>query len=249
VSTAPKPLVEVAGLPLIERVILGLASAGIERVVVVVGARAPAVTAGLLGLPRLRDVSLDIVACEDHALGNGHSLAAGAARVAGPFLLSMADHVFDPRIARRLQARAARDGAHAYVATDGRLAEILDLDDATKVRVEDEAVRAIGKDLRRFSRVDAGLFACPAWVGVVARRAVAEGAHTVSDVMRGLIARDALRACPVEPYLWQDVDTPEMLAEANRRFGSSGAAAVEPPRRGRLRAYLRAIAGAFGAEA
>jgi choline kinase/phosphatidylglycerophosphate synthase len=208
----------VLGMRLIERTILSLQQAGIERFVVVLGARAERIEAELDRLPRLRDLDIDVARCAGWERGNGLSLACGAAVARGPFLLAMADHIVDPMIARRLVARAAADPDAVYLATDANIESVFDLDDATKVRTQDGEIVAIDKALREYDCVDAGVFACPAWFPDLARAAVADGATSVSGVMRHAIERGLMKACPIEPLLWQDVDTPETRVEAERRL-------------------------------
>jgi 1L-myo-inositol 1-phosphate cytidylyltransferase len=218
----PKPLLELEGLLLVERTILCLHRAGVQRFRVVVNGHAVAIGEALRTRPRLASLDVALVPCARARIGNGLSLAAGAGGLAEPFLLCMSDHVFDPEIARRLQAQGARDPERVQLATDGALARVFDLDDATKVRVDRDAVQALGKALAAYSRVDVGLFYCPAWVGPLAAGAVEAGARSVSEVMQGAIARQGLRSCPVEPLFWQDVDTPAMLQEARRRLREAG---------------------------
>jgi 1L-myo-inositol 1-phosphate cytidylyltransferase len=217
-----KPLLELDGLLLIERAILSLAHAGIEHFRVVVGANADEIRRALRARERLAGIDITFVYCADAQLGNGHSLAAGAAGLDCSFILCMSDHVFDPRVAMRLQAQGTKDSERVHLATDAAVADVFDLDDATKVRVEGAAIRELGKNLKTFSRVDVGLFHCPGWMPRLALDAVAAGAHSVSDVMRQAIDHDAMRSCPIEPLFWQDVDTPEMLGEARRRLRAVG---------------------------
>jgi 1L-myo-inositol 1-phosphate cytidylyltransferase len=218
----PKPLLELDGIPLIERAILGLARAGVLHFRVVVGSNAELMERALRSRPRLQQLDIALVPCPDARLGNGHSLAAGAAGLNEPFILSMSDHVFDPRIPMWLQAHAVKDRDRVHLATDAAIDEVFDLDDATKVAVEGDAIRALGKTLEHYSRVDVGLFYCPAWMGKLAIEAMAGGAHSVSDVMKMAIERDAMRSCAIEPLFWQDVDTPGMLREARRRLRING---------------------------
>src|SRR4051794_22300530 len=109
IERGSKPLLELDGLLLIERAILGLARAGVERFRVVVGTNADEIGGALRGRARLRDKDISLVRCSTARLGNGHSLAAGAEGLDGPFILCMSDHVFDPRIAVRLQTQGACD--------------------------------------------------------------------------------------------------------------------------------------------
>jgi 1L-myo-inositol 1-phosphate cytidylyltransferase len=222
VRVLPKPLLELDGIPLIERAILGMARAGVLHFRVVVGDNAQVMERALRARPRLQQLDVVLVPCPDARLGNGHSLAAGAAGLDQPFILSMSDHVFDPRIPLWLQAQAVKDRDRVHLATDGAVSDVFDLDDATKVAVEGDSIRELGKNLERYSRVDVGLFYCPGWMGRLAVDAVAAGAHSVSDVMHLAIERDAMRSCAIEPLFWQDVDTPQMLREARRRLRING---------------------------
>jgi choline kinase len=217
-----KPLLELDGLLLIERTILALACAGVHHFRVVVGTNAEEIGEALRARARLAKIDIQLVHCANARFGNGHSLAAGVTGLEEPFILCMSDHVFDPAIAWRLQARAAADPGRVHLATDANIGGVFDLDDATKVRVDGDVIRELGKGLASYSRIDVGLFHCPAWMSETAAQAVAAGAHSVSDVMRRAIDEDALRSCPIEPLFWQDVDTPAMLGEAQRRLRAAG---------------------------
>jgi 1L-myo-inositol 1-phosphate cytidylyltransferase / CDP-L-myo-inositol myo-inositolphosphotransferase len=214
----PKPLYRLLGLRLVERTVLALAAAGVRRFRVVVGAHGDEVRRGLARSRRLRGLAIEAIDCPDHALGNGHSLAAGAAGLQEPFFVVMADHVFDPAVAERLAAAGAEAPDSVHLATDDRIGEVFDLDDATKVVTAGGKIVALGKQLTDFDRVDVGLFWCPAWLAASIARLVGRGAHSVSEVMSAASARGRLRSCPIEPLLWQDVDTPAMAREARRRL-------------------------------
>jgi CDP-L-myo-inositol myo-inositolphosphotransferase len=220
-AVTPKPLMKLLGLTLLERTILGLAAAGVEHFRVVIGAHAEVLRAWKDKARRLSHLSVELVHCADHELGNGHSLAAGSAGLSEPFILSMADHVFDPKLPQKLIGEAARAPDKLWLATDADIAGVFDLDDATKVVTDGESIRAIGKQLEDYDRVDAGVFYCPAWVATLAQERVAAGAHSVSQIMEGVIARGDMRSAAIEPLVWQDVDTPEMRSEAQRRLLST----------------------------
>jgi 1L-myo-inositol 1-phosphate cytidylyltransferase / CDP-L-myo-inositol myo-inositolphosphotransferase len=224
----PKPLVPLLGLTLVERCVLGLASAGVDRFRVVVGARGAEVAAALAASRALAGLAIEVVFADDHALGDGHSLAAGAPDE--PFILAMADDVFDPEIVRRLRRVAARQPDRIHLATDDRLAAVVDLGDQTRVRTRGDDVEAIGRGLGRHDRVALGLLACPAWLGEAARQAARGGVHALPDLLARLQSRGALRSCPIEPLVWQDVDTPTMLGEARRRLIAAAAARGWPRR-------------------
>ena len=213
----PKPLAEVCGVPLAARVLRSAARAGIERATVVTGYRAAELEAEL---PRWAPpgLALDFVHNPRFEQPNGVSLALALAqggRAAGePFALLMADHLFAPE---RLRAACECFGAtgRSLLAVEARERFQGDLADATRVRVELGRVRAIAKGLESYDAIDTGLFVL-APEGLASACAEAGPAPCLSDVMRVLAGRGALDALALEVGWWQDVDTPEDLARAER---------------------------------
>src|SRR5215469_16228157 len=100
-GTSPKPLVSLCGVPILEHIILSASAAGIERFVIVVGYRSDAIRAWLADHP-FEDLSITIVENSDYRKANGISALAARAYLQHPFLLVMADHIFEPATARAL---------------------------------------------------------------------------------------------------------------------------------------------------
>jgi len=205
-----KPLTPVAGMPLIERVVRAAAAGGASRFTVVTGHEAARVEAFLETLP----FAIQAVRVADWDLPNGHSVLAGAARIDGDYLLTMADHLFDPAIVRGLIAAPA---AALRLAVDRDLAgPLLDMDDATKVALGDNgAIAAIGKTLADFHAIDTGVFrATPALAGAI-EAAIAEGkAGSLSDGVQRLAAGGEAMTLDVTGLTWLDVDDEVALAKA-----------------------------------
>ncbi|HYI65062.1 MAG TPA: NTP transferase domain-containing protein [Allosphingosinicella sp.] len=200
-----KPLTPVAGVPLIEHVVRAATAGGASAFTVVTGHEAAPVEAFLA---TLADFPIDVVRVADWGLPNGHSVLAGAATIDGDYLLTMADHLFDPAIVRRL---IAAPPAALRLAVDRDLANpLLDMDDATKVEtVAGGAIRKIGKALARFDAIDTGLFrATPALA-----EALAAGG-SLSDAVQRLADAGKARTLDVTGARWLDVDDPPALARA-----------------------------------
>src|SRR5438128_6321925 len=87
-----KALTHLGGVPLVERAVRTLASAGCTRVVVVAGYQAEDVAAAA----RLAPVPVDVVRADRWEAGNGESLAAAANAGADEelFVLLCGDHAF-----------------------------------------------------------------------------------------------------------------------------------------------------------
>jgi 1L-myo-inositol 1-phosphate cytidylyltransferase len=207
-----KPLTPVAGVPLIERVVRAAAAGGATGFTVVTGHEAARVEAFLATLTGL---SIDTVRVADWDLPNGHSVVAGAARIGGDYLLTMADHLFDPAIVRALIAAPA---APLVLAVDRDLANPrLDMDDATKVETgPGGAILRIGKTLARFDAVDTGLFrATPALA-----EAIGAGGGSLSEGVQRLAQQGKAQALDATGLAWLDVDDPAALAKAEAMLAS-----------------------------
>ena len=206
----PKPLHTVGGVPLIKRTILTLASAGVSRVVVVTGFMEDRIRATVLGDPAYAaaGVAIEIAHNPEFERSNGISVLAGGARVGGPFLLSMADHVYTPAIAH-VVASADLAAADLYLATDPRIEDVLDLDDATKVRTEDGRIVDIGKALEVYDRIDCGVFAVtPRLLDALAEVRAERGDCSLSQGVKRLADQGRARVADIGGGFWQDVDTP-----------------------------------------
>jgi 1L-myo-inositol 1-phosphate cytidylyltransferase len=211
-----KPLTLVGGIPLIEHVIRRATAGGATRFVVVTGYEADRVDGFLAGL----DLPIRCERVEDWTRPNGWSVLAGSAMLEGEYLLSMSDHLFDPEIVRRLIA-GPRLGV--TLAVDYQLTgPLLDIDDATKVAVAaDGRIARIGKAIEDYNAIDTGLFLATPELAEAIRAAIAAGGGgSLSEGMQ--LLADTGRAMTVDAgsARWIDVDSPEMLALAEKLAGS-----------------------------
>jgi choline kinase len=154
--------------------------------------------------------------CPDPSAPNGVSLLA-AAPFAGPrFFLQMVDHLFAEPTLPALAAEPLGPGEVGRVLVDRQPPKDLDLEDATKVRVEAGRVEAIGKGLEPWHAIDAGCFLLTPGVFDALREVSGDEPLTVSSGMRRLAARRALGAASINGIAWIDLDTPLDLEAAER---------------------------------
>jgi 1L-myo-inositol 1-phosphate cytidylyltransferase len=210
-----KPLLPVAGRPLILRTIDGLSRAGCERVVIVTGHESEelrtAVEQGYRG-----PASLSFCHNPDYTLQNGVSVLAARSAIDAAFILTMSDHVLSPSVMALAGAhRPPADGATLLV--DRKVDSVFDLDDATKVLARDNRIIFIGKTIADYNCIDTGVFVCtPALLDAIQRVFESKGDASLSDGVQALAARGRMEALDIGDGQWQDVDTPEMLEEAER---------------------------------
>ena len=211
----PKPLIRVAGVTLLERAVSTLRSAGVERIVVVVGhARAD-----VREFAAREGLDVELVENDDFALGNGSSLLVGGRAAAARFLVAMVDHVVAPEAVTRLLASRA---AFA-LAVDSKPCRC-DIEEATKVRLKGDRVVAATRELEEYDAVDAGLAVCDLAVVAAAERSLLAGETTWNAVKRHWLAEGGeIAAVDLEGLFWIDVDTPEDVRRAERLILASAA--------------------------
>jgi len=213
-----KPLTPVAGLPLLELGLRQAAAAGAARAVVVTGHQAETVEAALPGLGERAGIPVIAQRVEDWSKPNGFSVMAGAGRIAGDYLLMMADHIFSASILKNLAEQGASDRG-VTLAIDRRIGSpLIDPEDATWVDTDAAGrIRAIGKTIADYDAVDCGAFLATAELAAAIADAVAEGkSGSLSDGMQRLADRGRAATMDVGEAWWLDVDDPRAhaLAEA-----------------------------------
>ncbi len=211
----PKPLVRVAGVPLIERGMRSALKAGIESFVIGTGYQGERIRAYVDGIPDLAD-RVTWVHNPDYHRSNGGSVLTAREATPEDFALLMSDHLFDPEALARL-LRAPRNPDECLLGVDRNLTGIFDMDDATKVRLTGDRIADIGKTLDAYDAVDTGMFVCaPALFDALTACAHPEEGCSLTDGVRRLAREGRMRYLDVEGAAWQDVDTPESLRHARR---------------------------------
>jgi choline kinase len=209
----PKPLLTVAGLPLIAHALHHAAASGCTDAIVVIGFEGRQVKAAVEAIGSA--LRIRFVETADPTAPNGHSLLAAEPLAQRRFFLQMVDHMFDDVVLPKLVAAPWCDDELGRVLVD-RAPIGLDLDDATKVRIEGGRVAAIGKAVAPWDAIDAGCFALTHAVFPALRAVSDAGARTVSSAMRQLVNRRGLCAVDVDGVRWVDVDTPRDRSDAER---------------------------------
>lgn len=208
----PKPLMKCCGVPLIKRIIVTAARAGITRFVIVTGYEADRFHETLSNDPGLDGCRIEWVHNERWHMPNGVSVLAARSRLPEPFVLLMADHLFERRTLERLLEEPVVEG-ECLLAIDRKIESVYDLDDATRVEVRDDRVVRIDKGLRDFNAVDTGMFLCTPALFDALDTVNGSGGCALSDGIRVLAGEGRMGAYDIGEGFWQDVDTPDMLAQ------------------------------------
>jgi choline kinase len=210
-----KPLVPICGRPLISYTFDALIHGGIKIVHAVVGFESDMLMARVQPfIPASLD--LHFIINDDWEKQNGISVLVAANHVDAPFLLTMGDHLFDESVLDLLVRDAVPDQLN--LAVDRKLDAIFDPNDATKVQTRDDRIVAIGKELQHYDAIDTGLFLCAPNIFEYLERAKCSGDCSLSDGVRLMAGERKARAFDIGDAWWQDVDTPEMLAQAEKHL-------------------------------
>ncbi len=208
----PKPLVDVGGLPMVVRLIRQLATAGIEKVVLVTGYEAQKIQKSL----KKYDFRCDIVFAEtpDWSKGLCQSVLTAGPHVDGPILLAMADHIFDEQAISALLRHPRPDG-FGVAMVERRLDDVFTLSSAVKVSLKGDKITGLGRKLSRFDGVDTGLFVLPqAIFSDFDNMLSADAEVDLAEGLSPLIAAGKLTAMTAQGRIFEDVDTPAALVHA-----------------------------------
>jgi 1L-myo-inositol 1-phosphate cytidylyltransferase len=214
-KTFLKPFVPVLGCPLICYTIDALICAEIRKARFIVGYQSDRMIAGIKQLVP-SGFEHSFIENREWQKQNGISVLAAANHVTSPFLLTMSDHLFDQSILDLLLHNAALDELN--LAIDRKVDSIFDRDDAMKVQARGDRILEIGKDLVNYDAIDTGFFVCPLTIFNHLERVKRDGDCSLTDGVRSMASEGKALAIDIGNAWWQDIDTPEMLAQAEKHL-------------------------------
>ena len=211
-----KLLIPVQDKPLICHSIRGLELAGCRRIIVVLGHSADDVR-GAIAHSYTGSGHIEFVFNPLYKMSNGVSVLCTRNHITEDFFLVMGDHLVSDDIMTGLPGLQPPAGG-ATLLVDHRLDRVFDLEDATKVQEKSGRIHRIGKKIPVFNCVDIGVFSATTALFAALDVVLCEkGDASLSDGIQRLADAGLMRAAPIAGY-WQDIDTPEMLAYAEKQF-------------------------------
>ncbi|MBU3901805.1 MAG: NTP transferase domain-containing protein, partial [Candidatus Thermoplasmatota archaeon] len=216
----PKPLIQLLGLSLIERVILTAKQAGIDEFIIVIGYLGEKIKEKLDDGNRY-GVKITYIENREWQRGNGVSVLKAKDLLNENFILLMSDHIFDNRILKELIDYDTRNSV--VLAIDRRRPLLGD----TKVLEKEGRIADIGKNIKESNCIDTGIFLCSPKIFSHIEEAVKEGKTELAHgIAKSAENRDAetFDITQIKPYIssmrkeikafWIDVDTKEDLIKA-----------------------------------
>lgn len=216
---ASKPLARISGAPLIEHIVRRAAAGGAGRFVVVTGYEAEGIETFLAGLAERSGIAIETARNPDWHRPNGLSVLAAADRLDGQFILLMSDHLFDPEILRRILDGRRPDAALTLGADFDVTRPDLDLDDATKLKLEGDRIVGIAKSLEDYDAVDTGIFiAGQALLEALRESVAAGGSGSLSEGVQVLARANTAFIYDIGDGWWLDVDDEPAFRRAEREL-------------------------------
>lgn len=218
-----KPLTLIGGKRLIQHVIERASEGGVTDFVVVTGYEGDAVEAFLADLASKGGYTIETVRISDWEKPNGHSVLAGAARIEGRFLLSMSDHLVEPKLIRAM-IEGADAQAPVTLAVDRKMDNpLVDLEDVTRVLTDDAGcIVTIGKLMDEYNAYDTGIFMGSPGLSAAIQAAIDEGkAGSLSEGMQALAAQGRAMTLDIGDAQWIDVDDRNALEQAEEWLASA----------------------------
>ena len=212
-ENCPKPLRPVASVPLLVRVLRCLASSGMESAAIVLGYQADQIREALEHQDGL-GLELTYVLNEQYAKSNGVSVLAARDFIGDGCVLSMADHLYSPRVVDAVLSPEFAAGS-CVLGVDYDIPRCFDLDDATKVRVDGQRIVEISKSLTNYNALDSGVFRIGrSLIDALESVYRMKGDCSLSDGVQELSRRGEFFASDICGAPWIDVDTPEAARHA-----------------------------------
>ncbi len=214
-----KPLVSLLGLPLVERVILTAAKSGISEFYVVTGHNSEKVERFLYRLSQRRKMKITCIRNDEWRKENGLSVLKAKGLLKENFILLMSDHLFNESILMKLKDERINDG-EVILAVDNDIESntTVNLEDVTRVLLEDGEILDIGKTIKRHNAYDTGIFLCSPSIFNAIEESAAGGGTSLSGGMRVLAERGKARAFDIEGEFWIDVDDEKSFKRAEREL-------------------------------
>jgi len=217
-----KPLLEVAGKPLIHHVLEGAKKAGLENFYVVSGYNGHILRSFLDYYSGMTDTNIIHVINDDWESPNGMSVLAAEKYLQDHFCLLMSDHLFDPTILSDLNKLPINDQDVVLAVDDNLDNKFVTLDDVTRVKTKDNAILDIGKEISDYNGYDTGIFKCSKNLFAALKTAGEAGDKSLTGGIRQLIKTDNAKCYNINKRIWIDVDDEAVMEMAIKNFPFAG---------------------------
>lgn len=214
-----KPLIPLLGLSLIERVILTAKKHSLTDFYMVTGYNSEKVKQYLDRFSQSRNINITHITNEEWEKGNGISALKAKKLLNENFILLMGDHVFDELILKKLKNERIADG-EVMLAVDYNIKtnKLVDVNDVTKVLVEDNRILDIGKNIKKYNAYDTGIFLCSPAIFSAIEESLHNNDSSLSGGIRVLASKGKAKVFDIKDDYWIDVDDEKTFKKAESKL-------------------------------
>jgi len=214
-----KPLVPLLGLSLIERVILTAQKSGLTDFYVVTGYKGEEVREYLDRFSTRKNIHITHITNNEWEKENGISVFKAKNLLNENFILLMGDHIFDETILVKLTNEKVAN-SEVMLAVDYNLKthELIDVNDVTKVLVEDSRILDIGKNIKNYNAYDTGIFLCSPALFRAIEESINNNDSSLSGGIRALARKGKAKAFDIKDAYWIDVDNERTFKKAEKKL-------------------------------
>lgn len=212
----PKCLVKILESSIIERVLKSVKETGLTDIIIVTGYKGEIIKSEI-GNGEKYGVSIQYINNSDWEKGNATSVYSVRDSVGDDFILLMSDHLFDTQNLKKL-INFPLINDNCLLATDSNMDHIYDIQDATKVYLDNSLILNIGKDLLNYNTIDTGMFRFARSIFDALEKSFIENKYNLSDAIGYLIKYQLMYGIDIGNKFWQDIDTQVDLQNVEKRL-------------------------------
>lgn len=218
-KTKPKPLANILGLAIIERNILAAKEAGFKDFFIVIGYLGEKIKQKL-GSGKRYGVSIDYIENRDYLSGNAVSVLKARKKLGTKkFLLIMGDHLYGREFFNQayLLKENKKKRGECIIFVDSLENKSKDeIKEATKVYVDGNEVRDIGKEIKKFNFLDTGAFICSVEIFNAIEKSLSMRKERCDELFSALKILADSRKIKAEKIAswWVDIDEEEKIKKA-----------------------------------
>jgi len=212
-----KPLTQVLGLSLIERIILTAKNTGLKDFYVVTGYNDAEVRDYLDRFSQRRDINITHIINEESEKGNGLSVLKAKKILNENFILLMGDHLFDESILEKLKNEKIADD-EVLLAVDYRIKKnrLTNADNISKVVVKDNRIIDIGRNINEYNAYNTGIFLCSPAIFSAIKKNLPYGNDYLLRAICVMAEKEKVKAVDIKDDYWIDVNTKKDRKKASK---------------------------------
>lgn len=211
-NDSPKTLLSFGKGTILSTILANISYSGIRDFVIVVGYKSELIKAYLEKNNNF-GFNISFVHNDEWKRGNGISVLLAEKHTRGEdFILSMSDHIVSEKAIKKIVEY--KSDANLLL-VDRRVDAVFDIDDATKIEVDEDRIINIGKEIPVYNGIDCGIFRLNDNFFDAMRLQLEQHQESISAAINILIKNRNMNAVftTTQDY-WLDIDTPQAYKHA-----------------------------------